>query len=146
MNFGGAQQQEQDETGIELTPLIDVVFLLLIFFMISTTFTKETALRINLPEAAGDNSNEPPQSIEVHVGSGSEYAVALQGSGSAQPLINSTRETLLRALQEYRDDEGLLVIIRADKSAKHEAVIRVLDVAQELGLSNITFATKQATE
>ncbi len=145
MNFG-ASDQEQDETGIELTPLIDVVFLLLIFFMISTTFTKETALRINLPEAAGDSSAEPPQSVEVHVGAGSEYAIAAQSDGSAEPLINSNRDTLVRALQEYRDNERLLVIIRADKSAKHEAVIRVLDVAQELGLSNITFATKQTTE
>lgn len=144
MNFGTSE--EQDETAIELTPLIDVVFLLLIFFMISTTFTKETALRINLPEAAGDNTAEPPKSIEVHVGASSEYAVADQGEGAARPLINSNRETLLRALQDYRDTERLLVIIRADKSAKHEAVIRVLDVAQELGLSNITFATKQSSE
>ena len=145
MNFGNPQV-EQDETSIELTPLIDVVFLLLIFFMISTTFTKETALRINLPEAAGDSKAEPPQSVEVHVGASSEYAVAADGSGAAQPLINSNRDTLLRALQPYRDNERLLVIIRADKSAKHESVIRVLDVAQELGLSNITFATKQGAE
>ena len=145
MNFGNPQI-EQDETGIELTPLIDVVFLLLIFFMISTTFTKETALRINLPEAAGDNKAEPPQSVEVHVGAASEYAIAVDGSGAARSLINSNRETLLRALEDYRNSESLLVIIRADKNAKHEAVIRVLDVAQELGLSNITFATKQATE
>jgi len=145
MNFG-TPDAEQDETGIELTPLIDVVFLLLIFFMISTTFTKETALRINLPEAAGDSKAEPPQSVEVHVGAGSEYAIAEEGSGAARALINSSRETLLRALQDYQGNERLLVIIRADKNAKHEAVIRVLDVAQELGLSNITFATKRSAE
>lgn len=145
MNFSRTDQ-EADETGIELTPLIDVVFLLLIFFMISTTFTKETVLRINLPEAAGDNSVEPPQSVEVQVGASSEYAIVSQGDGVAQPLINSNRETLLLALQDYRNDDRLLVVVRADKNAKHEAVIRVLDVAQELGLSNITFATKQTSQ
>lgn len=141
MNFGSAQ--EQDETGIELTPLIDVVFLLLIFFMISTTFTKETALRINLPEASGDKNAEQPQSIEVQVGAGSEYAIASQADGAARSLINSNRDTLLNALREYQGNEGLLLVVRADKKATHEAVIRVLDVAQELGLSNVTFATKQ---
>lgn len=146
MNFGSVNTQDQDETGIELTPLIDVVFLLLIFFMISTTFTKETALRINLPEAAGDNTAEPPQSVEVQVGAGSEYAILAQGEGEAQPLINSNRDTLVRALKNFSGNDGLLVVIRADKNAKHEAVIRVLDVAQELGLSNITFATKRNTQ
>lgn len=144
MNFGAPQ--DQDETAIELTPLIDVVFLLLIFFMISTTFTKETALRINLPEASGDSSASQPQSVEVQVGAGSEYAIADQGDGSARTLINSNRETLKRALQNYQEQEGILLIVRADKKATHEAVIRVLDVAQELGLSNVTFATKQGAE
>ena len=66
MNFNTAQ--EQDETGIDLTPLIDVVFLLLIFFMISTTFTKETSLKINLPESNGEATAEQPMSVEVQVG------------------------------------------------------------------------------
>lgn len=144
MNFGAAQ--DQDETAIELTPLIDVVFLLLIFFMISTTFTKETALRINLPEASGDNNAAQPQSIEVQVGAGSEYAIADSSEGTARALINSNRDTLKRALQDYQEQEGILLIVRADKKATHEAVIRVLDVAQELGLSNVTFATKRSAE
>jgi biopolymer transport protein ExbD len=74
MNFG--HSDEQDETGIELTPLIDVVFLLLIFFMISTTFTKETALKINLPESTGDATSQLPLSVEVQIGAESQYAIA----------------------------------------------------------------------
>ena len=144
MNFNN--QQEQDETGIELTPLIDVVFLLLIFFMISTTFTRETTLKINLPEAAGDAPVEQPQNVEVHVGEGSEYAIAGQSDGVARTLINSNRDTLKQALQPFSEQEQVLLIIRADKQATHEAVIKVLDVAQELGLSNITFATRKTTE
>jgi len=144
MNFGNSQ--EQDETNIELTPLIDVVFLLLIFFMISTTFTKETTLKINLPEANGESVAQEPQSLEVQVGAQSQYALQATGDTKARELINSNRDTLKRALDDYKDQEKLLLIIRADQKATHEAVIKVLDVAQELGLTNITFATKQFAE
>jgi len=140
MNFGA--NQEQDETAIELTSLIDVVFLLLIFFMISTTFTKETTLKINLPESASDNSAEQVKSVEVHVAASSEYAIAADNEGAAKALINSNRETLLKALSKFQADESVLLVIRADKKATHEAVIKVLDVAQELGMNNITFATQ----
>jgi len=145
MKFGNSQDQ-QDETNIELTPLIDVVFLLLIFFMISTTFTKETALKINLPEANGDATAQQPQSLEVQVGEQSQYALQATDDASARQLINSNRDTLKRALNDYADQEKLLLIIRADQKATHEAVIKVLDVAQELGMTNITFATKQFAE
>lgn len=144
MNFG--VNQSQDETVIELTPLIDVVFLLLIFFMISTTFTKETRIKINLPEATGETLTEQPASIEVLVSATSEYAVVAEAEGEPRPLINSDRGTLLKALSEFTGSESLLLIIRADKKATHDAVIRVLDVAQQLGMSNITFATKQTSD
>ena len=144
MNFG--VPQEEDETGIELTPLIDVVFLLLIFFMISTTFTKETSLRINLPEASGEETATQPRMVEVHVGAGSQYAIAAETDGIARALVNAKRATLLRALSEFDNRDSLLLVIRADKKATHESVIKVLDVAQELGLSNITFATKRTPE
>jgi biopolymer transport protein ExbD len=144
MNFGS--NQEVDETGIELTPLIDVVFLLLIFFMISTTFTKETTLKINLPESSGEKPIEQPMSVEVYVGVDSKYAIAADNEGEARTLINSNRETLVKALSEFEGQESLLLVIRADKKATHEAVIKVLDVAQELGMANITFATQQPVQ
>ena len=144
MNFGNSD--EQDETNIELTPLIDVVFLLLIFFMISTTFTKETSLKINLPESTGEAVAEQPTSVEVQIGAESQYAISTSSDGAAKPLINSNRDTLKRALAEYQSQTKLLLIIRADRKAPHESVIRVMDVAQELGLSNVTFATKQFAE
>lgn len=144
MNFGTSN--EQDETAIELTPLIDVVFLLLIFFMISTTFTKETKLKINLPAASGDAEVEQLSTLEVQVSEGSEYAISTNQDATGRALINSNRATLLKALSEYQETDNLLLIIRADRKAPHDAVIRVLDVAQQLGLSNVTFATKQAVE
>ena len=144
MNF--SQQEEQDETGIELTPLIDVVFLLLIFFMISTTFTKETSLKINLPESSGNVNVEQPISVEVQIGAQSQYAIAVNNESASKPLINSNRETLKRALTKFEGQKKILLIIRADRKTPHEAVIRVMDVAQELGLSNVTFATKQLAQ
>lgn len=141
MNFGSSEQH--DETGIELTPLIDVVFLLLIFFMISTTFTKETALKINLPEATGDQAAKKPESVEIVISANSEYAILGEKDQSAKVLIDSNRQTLVRVLEQYRGKDNLLLVVRADKKATHEAVIKVLDVAQDLGLTNLTFATKQ---
>ena len=144
MNFGTST--EQDETGIELTPLIDVVFLLLIFFMISTTFTKETKLKINLPAASGDAVVDQLSTLEVQVSANSEYAISTNQDPEGRPLINSNRATLLKALSEYQDSSNLLLVIRADQKAPHDAVIRVLDIAQQVGLSNVTFATKQVVE
>jgi len=145
MNFGN--RQEVDETAIELTPLIDVVFLLLIFFMISTSFTKETKLKINLPSSSGDVAVEQPKSLEVQISEGAEYAISSDESPAGRVLINSNRETLEKALKEQANGSSeLLLIIRADRKAPHEAVIRVLDVAQEIGLGNVTFATKQNIE
>ena len=144
MNFGTSN--EQDETAIELTPLIDVVFLLLIFFMISTTFTKETQLKINLPAASSDAVVSQPKTLEVQVSEESDYAVSTNEDPTGKVLINSNRETLLKALGDYKDTPNLLLVIRADEKAPHDAVIRVLDVAQQIGLSNVTFATKQTVE
>lgn len=141
MNFGAPDQQ--DETAIELTPLIDVVFLLLIFFMISTTFTKETTLKINLPEATGDQAVKKPESVEIVISANSEYAILGEKDKTAKVLIDSNRKTLVRVLEQYRGKDNLLLVVRADKKATHEAVIKVLDVAQDLGLTNLTFATKK---
>lgn len=144
MNFGSPN--EQDETGIELTPLIDVVFLLLIFFMISTTFTKESSLKINLPASTGEQATAVPTSVEVQISAEAQYAIAADSDGVAKPLINSTRDTLKRALSAFKSEEKVLLIIRADRKAPHESVIKVMDVAQQLGLTNITFATQQVEQ
>jgi biopolymer transport protein ExbD len=139
--------QEQDETGIELTPLIDVVFLLLIFFMISTTFTKETKLKIKLPEAVNQSEiqNEPTM-VEIHISADSEYAVTSIENGEVTPLVNSARDTLEFALRKFIDKDRVVLLIRADEKATHQAVIRILDVANKLNLNNISFATRQAIQ
>jgi biopolymer transport protein ExbD len=139
-------EQEHDDTQIELTPLIDVVFLLLIFFMVSTTFTKESALQIDLPEASNQAEQlEEPRVIEVLISKDSEYAIKAPGSDVPQGLLNSERATLLRAMTEYRDTDSLLVI-RADRLAPHEAVIQVMDIAQLLGFTRLSFSARQTQD
>ncbi|NIV33173.1 MAG: biopolymer transporter ExbD, partial [Anaerolineae bacterium] len=103
------------------TPLIDVVFLLLIFFMVSTTFDRELELNVLLPEAAGEMS-EQPREIELTIDKNGNYYI-----DQAQ-VVESNLRTLKRALEkaaEGRDDP--VVIIRADAKAQHQSVIRAMD-------------------
>lgn len=139
-------ESEHDETQIELTSLIDVVFLLLIFFMVSTTFTRESSLLIELPEATEDaEQQDEPLRIEVLVSKDSIYAIRAPGEDAARTLLNNQRDTLLRAIAEYPGTDNLLVI-RADRLAPHEAVMQVMDVARSLGITRLSFSTRQANE
>jgi len=143
-----SESDNQEESLIEMTPLIDVVFLLLIFFMVTTTFSKESSLKINLPESAENSQNNNiPAVLEIFVTEGAGYAVRGPDGEAPQSLVNGTRDTLVRAMRPFSSsnaDEAPLVVIRADKLATHEAVVQVMDVAQQLGLNRITFATQKA--
>lgn len=142
MNFSDPENREESAL-IELTPLIDVVFLLLIFFMVTTTFTKESQLKINLPETAEkSNETQQPAMLEVYITEDAGYAVKGPNDDAAIALVNDKRETLMRAFRDYRNDEELLLVIRADKKAAHEAVVKVMGAAQRSGLTRITFATQ----
>ena len=137
-------ESNTEETSlIELTPLIDVVFLLLIFFMVTTTFTKESEIKIRLPEA---NVEEPKVDItnqlEILVSKESAYAMRKPGENEVVSLVNSTRETLYRSMSEFQNVEDVLLVIRADKEASHQSVVQVMDVARDLNLSRITFANQ----
>jgi len=127
---------------VNLTPLIDVVFLLLIFFMISTTFDKQSQLEITLPEASTSDTREKlPQVVDVGINDKGEYFI------NQQELISSTPENLSKAIRKaINGDTSLPVIISADGKAPHQSVITVLDVASQLGLSKMTFATSEKTD
>ena len=88
------QRRRREEAGVDLTPLIDVVFLLLIFFMVSTTFIRETQLKIDLPEATGEQQDVEEDVVEITVDRLGDYAV------NDRLLVNNDMETLLRALAE----------------------------------------------
>ena len=109
------QRQRTTELDVNLTPLIDVVFLLLIFFMVSTTFTKEAHLKINLPS----------------------YSI------NDQRLVNGQIDTIKRAmLKAARNKEGLPVIITADAQAPHQAVVSAMDAAGQLGFVQLSITTR----
>ena len=137
---------DEDEVQINLTPLIDIVFLLLIFFMVSTTFTRESQLKIQLPEAKGEQATQQkiPQLI-IEISALGVYAVKGPDDQATRQVLNTSPDALSRVIRtaaENQDREKMVVIVRADKQTPHEAVVRALSVAGQLGLKRITFATE----
>ncbi|OZY84722.1 biopolymer transporter ExbD [Cellvibrio mixtus] len=132
------RRQKTEDEGINLTPLIDVVFLLLIFFMVSTTFTKETHLSVDLPEAVGEQSSELPKQIEILINSDGSYSV----NGLA--LVNNKVATLKSALEKTAEgDNQLPLVITADAKTPHQAVVQAMDVAGQLGFARLSITTRQ---
>jgi biopolymer transport protein ExbD len=136
------RRRGRHEANVELTPLIDVVFLLLIFFMVSTTFVRETQLKIELPEANGEAQQVDPGTIEIVIDRRGEYSV------SGRLLVSSDKKTLARALQEVKDPEhsSSRVVITADALASHQAVVQAMDAAGTVGLTQISITTQQPEE
>ncbi len=136
------RRQKNHEENINLTPLIDVVFLLLIFFMVSTTFTKETHLEINLPEA----SVEP---VAVDSVTGVDIVVSARGAYTVngQALVNQQAVTLQRALKSLaQSGTDKPLTITADANSSHQAVVRAMDVAGQVGWSQLRITTRQPAE
>lgn len=132
------RRRRKAEGGINLTPLIDVVFLLLIFFMVSTTFTKETRLEITLPEAEGVASEQAAQQIDIVINREGSFQI------NGKPLINRDLETLIKGLkQESAGDSTLPVIITADANTPHQAVVTAMEAAGKLGFSKLNIATQK---
>ncbi|MBK1723265.1 ExbD/TolR family protein [Thiocystis violacea] len=121
---------------INLTPLIDVVFLLLIFFMVSTTFKDEARLRVQLPQAQGEDiSSEEPAMIRLVIDRAGSFFLNDQALTDAKP------ESLAKALAELKRQDGALpVLIQADAAATHQSVMTAMDAASQAGLNQIAFA------
>ena len=134
MNFRPPTEQDVD---INLTPLIDVVFLLLIFFMVSTTFVKESELELTLPEASEELREDPVDKIDVSIDRNGDVFV------NQRALINTQLSTIRQALTDARSDGGdPVVIISADAAASHQGVVDVMDAARQAGLYRLTFPTR----
>lgn len=131
----------KDDVEVSITPLIDVVFLLLIFFMVSTTFDRESEINITLPEASREYTEMDIDTLEISIDAkGSVYI-------NDQVLVNSQLVTIREAIREVLYDlEDPQVIISADAQAAHQTVIRVMDAARQLDLVRITFATQALEE
>ena len=137
-------RSSQEEVTINLTPLIDIVFLLLIFFMVSTTFSKESQLRIRLPDASPDAEVEQrPSRLVVAITKSGDYSIRGPNESTGHHLLSRERSVLAEAMAKgAQGTDELVVVIRADRNTPHEAVVRVMDVARKLGLVRITFATQ----
>jgi biopolymer transport protein ExbD len=135
------QPGDTDEPDVNLTPLIDVVFLLLIFFMVSTTFEHQSRIKIDLPEASAAPTSQEDESLEILIDAQGRYFIG------DQQVVNTTATTLKSAISKaVGEREGLAVIIRADATTPHQAVITALDVTSQLGLTHISLATSKTEE
>lgn len=121
-----------------LTPLIDVVFLLLIFFMVSTTFTHENQMRINLPEAQAEASQAEDSQINLMILQDGAYSV------NGKTVANRDIDTLMEALsQEAGSNLEQPVVISADSQTTHQSVVRAMDAAGRLGLTQIRITSQE---
>lgn len=128
--------RRRDDPELNLTSLIDVVLLLVIFFMVSTTFVEEGRLRVELPQASEVPVARPQDPVVVTITAQGSYRVNEKG------LVNNAPETLRAALA--RESEGARdrpLTIRADARTTHQAVVTVMDVAARMGFTQVNIAT-----
>lgn len=136
MNFRRGQLREEPE--INLIPMIDVLLVILIFLMVTTTFSQFAELQINLPTAQAEKPQDKPISVNVAVDATGRYVV------NGKPYVGQNVEGLALELKRAAGNANKepVVIINADASATHQAVVNVMEAARQAGLSRITFATQ----
>lgn len=138
MNF---RQKQEDVLDVNITPLIDVVFLLLIFFMVSTTFNKEAEIQIDLPEAAAEPAKKPEFVVEISIDNLGRYFV------NDRRIRDSKVETLKLAIKEtVGDKKNPHVIINSDKDSSYQSVMTAMDAVRQLGLYKFSLTVKQPQE
>ena len=134
MNFRNKKHKPLD---VSLTPMIDVVFLLLIFFMVTTTFSRESVIKVMLPQADGQQAEKQAQALLLTINKSGQYFI------DDKPLSDQSLDTLAKQLTAHRNNRNIPLIINADATAPVQSAISVLDVASKIGFSNITFATQK---
>ncbi|MDP6551852.1 MAG: biopolymer transporter ExbD [Arenicellales bacterium] len=136
-----------EEVSINLTPLIDIVFLLLIFFMVSTTFQRETELEIALPEASAQSqSRESVSAVVLEINSQGLYRLGTQSADGISEFISVEFENLGEILEGISGKYATTtLVIKADAKTSHQAVVRALDAAQRAGLKKIKFAAEMTS-
>jgi biopolymer transport protein ExbD len=130
----------KDKPELNLIPLIDVLIVLLIFLVLTTTFSRETALRIQLPEVKSNVSADPAK-IQVEIDARGGYSI--NGNGMASANTEELREAMRAAAS---GEENPSVSLRADRMTPHQAVMRLLDVAGQLGYGHISFMASPSNE
>jgi biopolymer transport protein ExbD len=138
MNFRGRYKEDPE---INLIPLIDVLLVILIFLMVTTTYSKYAELQINLPTAEADKQTERPNEINIAVSANGQYTV------NRKPVTFAGVPAFADAMRQA--GSGLkdpIVIINADASASHQSVIHVMEAARLAGLSQVTFSTQSPSK
>lgn len=132
---------KQEQPDVNLTPMIDVVFLLLLFFMVSTSFIRESSLKVDLPEATGQSMIEQETPIDIIINADGQFLI------NGITLENPSPEQLSAHLQQavgINDDPH--IIISADSNAEYQNIVTAMDIAQQLGYTRLTLATRQKTK
>ena len=138
MNF---RKGMSDDVEVNLTPLIDVVFLLLIFFMVTTTFNKDAKIQINLPTTTNAMATPTKMPLEVIIDSNGKFFV------DGREVLNIKPETLFRAMTQALNERGEKtppLVISADSSTNYQSVVTAMDIAGRLGMTNFSMATSQS--
>jgi len=138
MNFRGRTKEDPE---INLIPLIDVLLVIIIFLMLTTTYSKFAELQISLPTADAERQPEQPNEINVVVSAAGQYLI--QRRPVAAHDAAALAEELRRAGAGIKDP---VVVINADNNATHQSVIRVMDAARQAGFSQIAFAVEPAAK
>jgi biopolymer transport protein ExbD len=138
MNFHDKSSEEN--VDINLTPLIDVVFLLLIFFMVSTTFDTTSQLKIKLPEASQAKVSEPTHKINLLIDAKGAFYV------NSRELTNNKSATLKAALERSMGETKLPIVIQSDAASPVQSLVTAMDVVSQLGLPQVSVATTRPIE
>jgi biopolymer transport protein ExbD len=138
MNF---QRGQRDEPEINLIPFIDILLVVLIFLMLTTTFNRFRELQVNLPVANAKAPQEQPAQIRVAISADGRFAV------NQQTLESPNVENLIAALKQASAGRSdAMVVILADAAATHQSVVNVMEAARRSGLAQITFSTQTANQ
>jgi biopolymer transport protein ExbD len=131
-------ERSDERVDINLTPLIDVVFLLLIFFMVSTTFDRHAKLKVDLPESSATNTQQQQDPVVISIDAKGNYFI------NDRQLVNTSLDTLKIALRKTvadLEEKDVSLVLRADAKTPHQSVVRVMDAAAQLGLTRLSIAT-----
>lgn len=131
-----------DEVEVNLTPLIDVVFLLLIFFMVTTTFDRDAKIKIDLPTTTNAMPEAQKDTLELLIDNQGKYFI------DGKEVLNNKPETLFRAMSLALDGWGNkkpALVISADAHSNYQSVVTAMDIAGRLGLTNFSMATTQSS-
>jgi len=135
MNF--RKKVREDDLEINFIPLIDVLLVIIIFLVVSTTFTKFSELKINLPTAEANQVDKKVERINIAISENGDYSI--NEVSIISPNINSISMSLREASKNIKDP---VIVINADSNSPHQSVINVMEAARISGLSKITFSTK----